>query len=116
MVKKLEPGIVKLTESKAITRHSGESAIPHLSFRQPGVCRSSLATPEIVASFPGGRPGQGAGDVWDGSGRRLAHRLYGPGVGSESATIPDEYTRISDMHQVAQVLALTALDVCNLPC
>lgn len=41
--------------------------------------------------------------------------LYGPGGGSESATVPDEYTRISDMHQVAQVLALTALDVCNLP-
>ena len=41
--------------------------------------------------------------------------LYGPGGGSESATVPDEYTRISDMHQVAKVLALTALDVCNLP-
>jgi acetylornithine deacetylase len=40
--------------------------------------------------------------------------LYGPGGGSESATIADEYTRINDMHQVAQVLALTALDVCNL--
>ena len=41
--------------------------------------------------------------------------LYGPGGGSESATIPDEYSRISDMEQVAKVLALTALDVCNLP-
>ena len=41
--------------------------------------------------------------------------LHGPGGGSESATIPDEYSRISDMHQVAKVLALTALDVCNLP-
>ena len=41
--------------------------------------------------------------------------LYGPGGGSESDTIPDEYTRISDMEQVAKVLALTALDVCNLP-
>ena len=40
--------------------------------------------------------------------------LYGPG-GSESATIPDEYSRISDMEQVAKVLALTALDVCSLP-
>jgi acetylornithine deacetylase len=40
--------------------------------------------------------------------------LYGPGGGSESATVPDEYTRISDMERVAQVLALTALDVCNL--
>jgi acetylornithine deacetylase len=40
--------------------------------------------------------------------------LYGPGGGSESATVPDEYTRISDMHQVAQVLVLTALEVCNL--
>ena len=41
--------------------------------------------------------------------------LYGPGGGSESATVPDEYTRISDMERVAKVLALTALDVCNLP-
>ena len=41
--------------------------------------------------------------------------LYGPGGGSESDTIPDEYSRISDMDQVARVLALTALDVCNLP-
>ncbi len=41
--------------------------------------------------------------------------LYGPGGGSESASVPDEYTRISDMEQVARVLALTALEVCNLP-
>ena len=41
--------------------------------------------------------------------------LYGPGGGSESDTIPDEFSRISDMEQVAKVLALTALDVCNLP-
>jgi hypothetical protein len=32
-------GLVKLTESRAITRHSGERAIPHVSFRQPVVCR-----------------------------------------------------------------------------
>ena len=41
--------------------------------------------------------------------------LYGPGGASESDTIPDEYSRIDDMEQVARVLALTALDVCNLP-
>jgi acetylornithine deacetylase len=41
--------------------------------------------------------------------------LYGPGGGSESATVPDEYTHMSDMERVAKVLALTALDVCNLP-
>ncbi len=40
--------------------------------------------------------------------------LYGPGGGSESATIPDEYSRIGDMLQVAKVLALTTLDVCSL--
>ena len=40
--------------------------------------------------------------------------LYGPGGGSESATVPDEYTRISDMERVAKVLVLTAVDVCNL--
>ncbi len=41
--------------------------------------------------------------------------LYGPGGASESETIPDEYTRISDMEQVARILALTALDVTSLP-
>ncbi len=41
--------------------------------------------------------------------------LFGPGGGSESDTIPDEYIRISDMEEVAKVLTLTALDVCNLP-
>jgi acetylornithine deacetylase len=41
--------------------------------------------------------------------------LYGPGGGSESASVPDEYTRISDMEQVARVLTLTALEVCNVP-
>ncbi len=41
--------------------------------------------------------------------------LFGPGGGSESDTIPDEYIRISDMETVAKVLSLTALDVCNLP-
>lgn len=41
--------------------------------------------------------------------------LYGPAGGSESATVPDEYSRINDMDQVTKVLALTALDVCNLP-
>lgn len=41
--------------------------------------------------------------------------LYGPGGGSESDTVPDEYTRISDMEKVARVLALTVLDVTSLP-
>ena len=41
--------------------------------------------------------------------------LFGPGGGSESDTIPDEYIRITDMTQVAKVLTLTALDVCSLP-
>ncbi len=40
--------------------------------------------------------------------------LYGPGGGSEADTIPDEYTRISDIEQVTRVLGLAALDVCNL--
>ena len=46
---------------------------------------------------------------------RVPCLLYGPGGGSESDTIPDEFSRISDMEQVAKVLALTALDVCSLP-
>ena len=41
--------------------------------------------------------------------------LFGPGGGSESDTIPDEYIRIIDMEKVAKVLTLTALDVCSLP-
>ncbi len=41
--------------------------------------------------------------------------LYGPAGASESDTVPDEYVRIPDMEQVAQVLALTALDVISLP-
>ena len=40
--------------------------------------------------------------------------LHGPAGGIESATVPDEYSVISDMHQVAKVLALTAHDVCSL--
>ena len=41
--------------------------------------------------------------------------LHGPAGGIESSSIPDEYSLISHMHQVAKVLALTALDVCNVP-
>ena len=41
--------------------------------------------------------------------------LYGPGGGSEPETIPDEYTCISDMEWVANVLALNTLDPCDLP-
>ncbi len=40
--------------------------------------------------------------------------LHGPAGGIHSSTIPDEYTVISDIGQVARVLALSALDVCNL--
>ena len=39
----------------------------------------------------------------------------GRGAGRSRREIPDEYSRISDMEQVAKVLALTALDVCSLP-
>ena len=41
--------------------------------------------------------------------------LHGPAGGIESHTVPDEFSVISDMHQVAKVLALTAVDVCSLP-
>lgn len=41
--------------------------------------------------------------------------LFGPRGRSESSEIPDEFTPISEMTLVARVLALTALDVCNLP-
>ena len=41
--------------------------------------------------------------------------LHGPAGGIESSSVPDEYSLISHMHQVAKVLALTALDVCNVP-
>ena len=41
--------------------------------------------------------------------------LYGPGGVSESADIPDEYSRVPDMELAAKVMALTAVDVCSLP-
>ena len=41
--------------------------------------------------------------------------LIGPAGTQESPDVPDEYAPISEMEQVARVLALTALDVCNLP-
>ena len=73
----------------------------------------------------GGREPDGVGAVLPGSytGDDTTHLwragvpclLYGPGGGSESESIPDEFSRISDMEQVAKVLALTALDVCSLP-
>ena len=40
--------------------------------------------------------------------------LYGPGGGNDSEEEPDMYVYISEMEQCARVLALTALDVCNL--
>ncbi len=40
--------------------------------------------------------------------------LHGPAGGIESASVPDEYSLISHMHQVAKVLSLTALDVCSI--
>ena len=40
--------------------------------------------------------------------------LIGPAGSQESAEVPDEYAPISEMEQVARVLALTALDVCSL--
>jgi acetylornithine deacetylase len=66
----------------------------------------------IGAVLPGAYTGNDTCHLWRAG---VPCLLYGPGGGSESATVPDEYTRISDMHQVAQVLALAALDVCNLP-
>jgi acetylornithine deacetylase len=65
----------------------------------------------VGAVLPGAYTGNDTCHLWRSGVECL---IYGPGGGAESATIPDEYTRISDMHQVAQVLALTALDVCNL--
>ena len=69
--------------------------------------------PDAVGAVP---PGSYSGDdtthLWRAG---VPCLLYGPGGSYESATVPDEYTRIDDMHTVAQVLALTALDVCNLP-
>ena len=61
--------------------------------------------------LPGSYSGDDACHLWKAG---VPCLNYGPGGGSESDTIPDEYTRISDMEQVAKVLALTALDVCNL--
>lgn len=69
--------------------------------------------PDAVGAVP---PGSYSGDdtshLWRAG---VPCLLYGPGGSYESETIQDEYTRIDDMSQVARVLALTALDVCNLP-
>ena len=40
--------------------------------------------------------------------------IYGPGGGWDGEQEPDNYVLISEMEQCARVLALTALDVCNL--
>ena len=66
----------------------------------------------VGAVLPGSYTGDDTCHLWRAG---VPCLLYGPGGGSESDTIPDEYTRITDMEQVAKVLALTALDVCNLP-
>ena len=66
----------------------------------------------VGAVLPGSYTGDDTCHLWKAG---IPCLLYGPGGGSESDTIPDEYTRITDMEQVAKVLALTALDVCNLP-
>ena len=66
----------------------------------------------VGAVLPGSYTGDDTCHLWRAG---VPCLLYGPGGGSESDTIPDEYIRISDMEQVAKVLALTALDVCNLP-
>ena len=65
----------------------------------------------VGAVLPGSYTGDDTCHLWRAG---VPCLLYGPGGGSESDTIPDEYIRISDMEQVAKVLALTALDVCNL--
>ena len=67
---------------------------------------------KVGTVLPGSYSGDDTCHLWSAG---VPCLLYGPGGGSESDTIPDEYTRISDMEQVAKVLALTALDVCNLP-
>ena len=69
--------------------------------------------PDNVGALP---PGSYSGDdtshLWRAG---VPCLLYGPYGSHESDTVPDEYTRIDDMAQVARVLALTALDICNLP-
>ena len=67
---------------------------------------------EVGTVLPGSYTGDDTCHLWRAG---VPCLLYGPGGGSESESIPDEFTRISDMEQVAKVLALTALDVCNLP-
>ena len=66
----------------------------------------------VGAVLPGSYAGDDTCHLWKAG---VPCLLYGPGGGQESEAVPDEYSRISDMEQVARVLALTALDVCNLP-
>ena len=67
---------------------------------------------EVGTVLPGSYTGDDTCHLWRAG---VPCLLYGPGGGSESDSVPDEFTRISDMEQVAKILALTALDVCNLP-
>jgi acetylornithine deacetylase len=62
--------------------------------------------------LPGSYTGDDTAHLWNAG---VPGVLFGPGGGSESSTVPDEYSRISDMEQVAKVISLTVLDVCNLP-
>ncbi len=66
----------------------------------------------VGAVLPGSYTGDDTCHLWQAG---VPCLLYGPGGGSQSPTIPDEYSRIPDMRQVAKVLALTAQDICNLP-
>jgi acetylornithine deacetylase len=66
----------------------------------------------VGAVLPGAYTGNDTCHLWRAGVECL---VYGPGGGVESASVPDEYTRISDMERVAGVLALTAADVCQVP-
>ena len=66
----------------------------------------------VGAVLPGSYSGDDTCHLWKAG---VPCLLYGPGGGRVSDEIANEYCRISDMEKVAKVLALTALDVCNLP-
>ena len=66
----------------------------------------------VGTAMPGSYSGDSTSHLWR---AEAPSPLYALGRGSESETIHFGYSGISDMEQVAKVLALTALDVCTLP-
>lgn len=68
--------------------------------------------PTVGAVVPGSYAGNDTCHLWRAG---IPCCLYGPQGGRDAPGEPDEFVPVEQMVRVARVLALTALDVCNLP-